>query len=111
MGLVGRRRPDVKGWGFPDEVEPGDFWRFVNDDGSPLEANDLGNLTGGVWGVACPMSYGVAIGRLVCHTVREEEDGSISVRAGDGSSNSILVTGHHGEQWHGYIERGEWNPC
>jgi hypothetical protein len=40
--------------------------------------------------------------------VREHEDGTISVRPGDGSSNSILITGHDGEQYHGYIECGVW---
>ncbi len=56
------------------------------------------------------MSYGFAIAWLRNHTVREHEDGTISVRPGDGSSNSILVIGHDSEQWHGYIEHGRFTP-
>jgi hypothetical protein len=41
--------------------------------------------------------------------VREEDDGTISVRPGDGSSNSILLSGAFGKTWHGYIEHGEWS--
>ncbi len=54
---------------------------------------------------------GYGIGNLTKHTIREEDDGTISVRPGDGSSNSILITGAHGRTWHGYIERGVWNEC
>jgi hypothetical protein len=36
------------------------------------------------------------------HTIVEHEDGTITV------SPSILVTGSHGKQWHGYLERGVW---
>jgi hypothetical protein len=47
---------------------------------------------------------------LSIHTVREEDDGTISVRPGDGSSNSILIK-YRAEPtwWHGYIEHGVWN--
>ena len=41
-------------------------------------------------------------GSLGNHTVVEHEDGTITV------SPSILIGGHHGKQWHGYLERGVW---
>lgn len=51
---------------------------------------------------------GYMAGRLEHHTVREEDDGTISVRPNDGSSNSIQITGGQGREWHGYIEHGVW---
>lgn len=92
---------------WPTEIYPGDYWKLLGDNG-PIHSDDPQNLTGTVWIVIAPMSYGYAVGQLVHHTVREHEDGTISVRPGDGSSNSILITGHRGEQFHGYIERGVW---
>ncbi|MGA9860064.1 MAG: hypothetical protein WBQ18_19520 [Solirubrobacteraceae bacterium] len=93
------RGPDVLLGRLPSDITAGDYWKVVDTDGMLVK-----------WLVAVPMSYGFALANLVNHTVREHEDGTISVRPGDGSSNSILVTGHHGEQWHGYIERGEFTP-
>lgn len=90
--------------------EPGDYWRHVRPDGSSMVAEGApgnGNLTGGVWGICAPNG---AIGTLMRHTVREhEEDGTISVRPGDGSSNSILIGWGDVRQWHGYIEHGVWS--
>lgn len=54
---------------------------------------------------------GWMIGNLELHTVREHEDGTISVRPGDGSSNSILISGSRGRKWHGYIEHGIWRTA
>ena len=99
-----RRRPDTPRGKLPGEIQPGDYWKVPG-----LEPGE-GNLTGECWRVAVPMSYGFALATLTKHTVREHEDGEISVRPGDGSSNSILVTGHNGEQWHGYIEHGVLQP-
>ena len=109
--MKGRRRPDSPIGKIPRGVRAGDFWKVLTDDGDrPIAIEgEPSNLTGCMWRVAAPMSYGFAIGTLTKHTVREEDDGTISVRAGDGSSNSILITGHAGEQWHGYIERGTWS--
>ena len=78
----------------PGPFQPGDFWRIIDpDDGL------------GEWRFYGPL-VGFGIGNLVNHTVREHEDGTISVLPGDGSSNSIIVTGSHGKQWHGYIRGG-----
>jgi hypothetical protein len=115
--MIGRRLADVVFGMLPDvELQAGDYWRYVNDDGEPLiAAGSLeqsiakGNLTGGVWGIACPLGDGWAIGTLRLHTVREHDDGTISVLPGDGSSNSILVT-RGDRSWHGYIYNGEWRP-
>lgn len=105
--MKGQRREDVRHGELPEDVQPGDYWRYLSGDGEPLRSTDPGNLTGGVWGVAAP--NGAGIGNLVRHTVREHEDGTISVRPGDGSSNSIFIAGGpDGKQYHGYIERGEW---
>lgn len=109
-----------------DDLEPGDYWKVLTRDGSrPLDVHRSEdrywgssermltqysqNLTGGVWGVITPQgNYGM----LSIHTVREEEDGTISIRAGDGSSNSVKIgspTSDGLPEWHGYIEHGEWS--
>ena len=93
-------------WGeLPEDIQPGDYWKCLSSDGTPVHVgSEQGNLTGGVWMVCAPRG---GVGTLVHHTVREEEDGTISVRPGDGSSNSILMTGGPGAPtWHGYIEHG-----
>ena len=98
---------------FPDDIQPGDYWQVGDgqDPQAPLEVeNEPTNLTKTIWWVAAPMSYGYQLGHLRKHTVRKHTDGTISVLPNDGSSNSILITGHHGEQWHGYIYNGEWRP-
>ena len=105
--MMMRRRPDTPHGELPPEIQRGDYWKVLTRDGSkPLQSEFPENLTGTCWIIAIPMTYGYALANLMRHTVREHEDGEISVRPGDGSSNSILVTGHHGEQWHGYIEHG-----
>ena len=105
--LRGRRLPDTDLNELPEEFQAGDYWKCLVD-GRPMNVVGIpSNLTGSVWRVVVPMSYGYAIsGPMTKHTVREHEDGTISVLPNDGSSNSILVTGHHGEQWHGYVYAG-----
>ncbi len=118
MSLTGRRRPDTIHGELPDEIEVGDYWKVLDrGTGKPIEVVDCeSNLTGGCWEVACPnpSSYsgkGYLLAHLRLHTVREHEDGTISVRPGDGSSNSILVEkGSGGPTWHGYIEHGTFDP-
>jgi hypothetical protein len=125
----GRRLPDCPVNVFPipfDDLQPGDYWRCQHPDGShlldvranpddrrfwgsPDDPRFDGNLTGGVWGVVDPLGH---FGMLSIHTVREEDDGTISVRPGDGSSNSILIRRRDDEPaWHGYIEHGVWSEC
>jgi hypothetical protein len=108
--MIGRRRPDTIEGDLPDDIRRGDFWKVLDRDGQPAKGP---SLTGTVWYVVAPIGDrdGFALGKLVHHTVREHEDGAISVRPGDGSSNSILITGAHGFSWHGYIERGVWRRC
>ena len=62
----------------------------------------------GQMSVESGQSYPVRRVRLDYHTVRENEDGTISVLPGDGSSNSILVHGSRVRSWHGYIYSGEF---
>jgi hypothetical protein len=115
--MRGRRREDVEFGSLPEDVQPGDIWRYVNRDGAFVSAAKLypredmsGNLTDGVWGYASPDGNG--IGTLALHTVREHDDGTVSVLPGDGSSNSILHSGGPTDQtWHGYIRHGVWEPC
>jgi hypothetical protein len=117
--VIGRRRPDLPLDQIHPDLKPGDYWKILNvGDGKPRVAEgspENGNLTGTCWFVVVPLNdgdgTGFGLGRLEHHTVREEEDGTISVRPGDGSSNSILVTGAHGKSWHGYIERGEFREA
>lgn len=108
--LLGRRLPDLSRDQIHSDVRAGDYWRALNSDGTPVVSNAQGNLTHGVWYVAAPVgdAEGYAIGRLENHTVREEDDGTISVRPNDGSSNSILLT-RGDRSFHGYIEHGVWS--
>jgi len=81
----------------------------MNESGDPAQSNELENLTGTIWQIVAPGTDGHGVATLTKHTVREEDDGTISVRPGDGSSNSILVTsGSDGSTYHGYIEHGVW---
>lgn len=104
--MEGRRREDVLFGELPEDIQSGDYWKYVNGDGEALHSGERENLTGTVWGVAAP--NGAGIGTLMKHTVREHDDGTISVRPGDGSSNSILITSASEEKFHGYIEHGVW---
>ena len=106
---TGRRLADTRqGW-FPlaiDEIQDGDYWKVLDPDTQePVRSNARGNLTHTVWMFRGP--NGTGFGTLSLHTVREEDDGTISVRPGDGSSNSILQ-GRGDKTWHGYIEHGVW---
>lgn len=110
---TGRRLPDTVFGKLPDNVQPGDYWKYLDESGKPMKPISKhpgqlkGNLTKTVWGYFSPDGNGV--GTLMIHTVREEEDGTISVRPGDGSSNSILHKGAGATNWHGYVEHGTWN--
>jgi len=131
--MKGRRLADAPIGQFPieyDDLQPGDYWfvtvredhpespRRLNVKDHPEDRRWWGqdndprhdqNLTGWVVGLITPDRR---YGQLSIHTVREHDDGTISVRPGDGSSNSILVSGGpEPGQWHGYIEHGEWTPC
>lgn len=112
--MQGQRLPDVEFDEQPWDAPPGSYWRCLAD-GQPLDcgdnAHERGNLTRGVWGIVTPNGL---FGSLRLHTVREEEDGTISIRPGDGSSNSVLVTEHRPDgdiTWHGYVEHGVWSEC
>lgn len=106
--LVGRNRGRFHRT-LPDDIEPGDYWREVDENGIATESDCPQNLTGGIWWVAAPKpDGGYMLGRLTLHTVREEDDGTISIRPGDGSSNSILIQRNSDEIWHGYINHGIW---
>jgi hypothetical protein len=69
-----------------------------------LEPGEYGKDADGLWWARVPQRIGFYAGmaRLSLHDVTEHEDGTITV------SPSILVTGHHDIQWHGYLERGVW---
>lgn len=111
--LQGRRLPDTFEGDLPGDIRPGDYWKVLDATGVPQKSTAPSNLTGTVWRVAVPLGIGdeaFSLGNLVNHTVREHEDGTISVLPGDGSSNSILV-GRRGESWHGYIRRGVLEEC
>jgi len=92
--LQGRRLPDAdfKGAICLPHMDPGDYMKVLVNPG------------GYTWYVTTPNGL---LWNLANHTVREEDDGSISVKPGDGSSNSILV-GTGDKSWHGYITRGLW---
>lgn len=87
------------GFPLPDEItdlEFGDYWKYPKS-----VSREPTNLTGTVWGVYIP---GGPVSLLTKHTVREHEDGTISVEPGDGCSNSIP-----GRSFHGWIRHGVWS--
>lgn len=122
--IAGRRRNNCLLGDLPDDVQIGDYWKLVHPDGRPVTPLEYmkreypSNLTGTCWRIAVPnpqskTGRGFFLGNLVAHTVREHEDGTISVLPNDGSSNSILVRG--GEEpersWHGFVYRGVLEDC
>lgn len=111
MTLQGRRRHDLPFAELHEDIRPGDYWKILDAEGQPRRSSDPSNLEGTCWYVVAPIGDGFALGRLEKHTVREHDDGTISVRPGDGSSNSILITGARGVSWHGYIEHGVWEEA
>jgi hypothetical protein len=106
---AGARLADTRWGDLPEDFDtPGAYWKYLDrKTGEPMDCGDeaaaKGNLTRTVWGINVP---GNGVGTLRLHTVREHDDGTISVRPGDGSSNSILQG-----TWHGYIEHGVWTEC
>lgn len=98
--IEGRRRDDAPYGDRPPDLQHGDYWKVAG-----AISDEPGNLTGTVWRFYFD-GYGVAT--LTKHTVREENDGSISIKPGDGSSNSIGISGGHGKYWHGYVYNGEF---
>ena len=119
--MIGRRLPDTPQSEFPlpyEDLREGDIWKCLRPDGSPVLASERaalasGNLTGFVWMFVSP--NGAGLGTLVYHTVREHDDGTVSIRPGDGSSNSILqrngYPGDRAREWHGYVEHNLWTAC
>lgn len=102
--LQGQRGPDLDyRENFSMRKDPPGTFRKITD--FPPSAVGATNLTGELWFGITPNGL---LGNLGNHTVREEEDGSITVWPGDGSSNSILVQDGRGKSWHGYITRGLW---
>jgi hypothetical protein len=103
--MQGRRLPDTRWRELPADLKPGDYWKITG-----LSLGDMypSNLTRTAWQFYSPDGNG--IGTLMAHTVREEEDGTISIRQGDGSTNSVLHQGSNPNlTWHGYVEHGVWN--
>lgn len=100
----------TEGGSFSPDMQIGDYWKVVDEHGRPKIVQHEGKLTEECWRIVVPIGdeEGFGIGNLDHHTVRENEDGTISVLPGDGSSNSILVGGSRGRSWHGYIYSGEF---
>lgn len=117
MSFQGRRLEDTREGFFPllyDELMGGDIWKVLDrETNEPKVVTDHpSNLTGFHWMCIAPAVNGVKMfANLLAHTVREHDDGTVSVRAGDGSSNSILVKRLPDESWHGYIEHNIWTEC
>lgn len=102
--IQGQRLPDIDYYEqYKSRQDPPGAFRKVT--GFPESAVAYpSNLTSMLWIIKTPNGLHGVLG---AHTVREEDDGSITVKPGDGSSNSILV-GTGAESWHGYITRGLW---
>jgi len=90
--VVGKRRDLLEG---EIEMDPGDYGRSADHSGQWVFRAPVDPDTGRYFGV----------GALPLHTVIEHEDGTITV------SPSILVTGHHGATWHGWLEKGIWREA
>lgn len=67
-----------------------------------LEMGEYGKDPDGKWYMR-PPAIGFGVGGLGLHQIEEHEDGTITV------SPSILATGNHGKQWHGYLIKGVWS--
>jgi hypothetical protein len=108
--MIGRRLPDLAFSEFHADAQAGDYWKILDGTGEPKHSAAASNLEGTCWFVIAPRGDedGIAIGRLELHTVREHADGTVSVRRGDGSSNSIDIKGARGYRCHAYIEHGVW---
>lgn len=110
MPMQGRRLPDTRFGDQPEDVRPGDYWKILDrETGEPMQSDNPQNLTGTCWHVVAPVEREwPVLGYLRNHTVREHEDGTISVRPKDGSSNSIAISDSSGEIFHGFIDHGVW---
>lgn len=116
--IMGRHLPGARLGELPlplDELQPGDIWKYLSWDGTPVSARGMygekvnGNLEDTMWGFKSPDGNG--IGTLAQHTVRENEDGTVSILPGDGTSNSVLHSGGPDNMtWHGYVYNNEWRP-
>lgn len=111
--MLGRHLEDTREGSFPvpyDDLRDGDIWKVLDrETGEPIVVTDQpSNLTQAAWFCIAP---GGMYANLRAHTVREHDDGTVSLRPGDGSSNSILVTRRPEETWHGYIEHNDWRTC
>lgn len=110
--LIGTRRKDLEFGKLHDNLESGDFWKILDKmTGKPKISESPSNLTKTCWYVVVPLDGDYGLGDLTNHTVREHDDGTISVKADDGSSNSILVHDSQGKSWHGYIDHGVFEEC
>jgi len=82
--VVGRRVYNLQ----PHEMQPGDY-----------------GLWGDYWWVYPPKEHS-GPGCLKLHTVVEHEDKTITV------TPSILISEDmYMKTWHGFLTKGEWNPC
>lgn len=110
----GRRRADTIEGDLPPDLQIGDYWKVLDENGQPKQSGYASNLTGTCWHLAVPLGCGddaYSLANLMAHTVREHDDGTISALPGDGSSNSILVTRRPGQTWHGYVYNGVLTEC
>lgn len=104
--LQGRRRESPEPGELVPNLEHGDYWREHRVLWTEIAEADPTNLTHTAWGYYLE---GFGVGYMAHHTVREHEDGTISVLPNDGSSNSILCRkSPDTEFFHGYIRRGVW---
>lgn len=102
--LQGRNRGKIPFGKWPEDLQNGDYWLITQDDGELIESPEPGNLTKLIMGMKSPNG---CYAQLTKHTVRINDDDTLSVLPGDGSSNSILVS-CGGDSWHGYLYNGVW---
>lgn len=82
--------------------------RDLATDSEVLEPGEYGfHHQLGMWYCRAPQTgdFYAGMGNLSKHEVVEHADGTITV------SPSILITGHHGKQWHGWLEKGVWREA
>jgi hypothetical protein len=90
--MQGRRLPDNNNGPFKlGQFKPGDYQKFVDEDG---EVN---------WFCMAPQGD---VGNLGAHTITEHEDGTITV-----APSILIYPAADSPGWHGYLEHGVWREC
>lgn len=90
--MQGRRLPDCDISKWPDNAQPGDYFKMVHKDVTNSH----------LWGIVAPNGNVGTISTKI-HTITEHADGTITV------APSIQV--REPGNWHGYLRAGVWSEA